>query len=106
MSNNQERLARQWAERVKSVPEVNYGPEANAAADFILANTAPDMPELSRWDGVEMDGREWVVWSVSETGALVLVAADGNAYAHDFAENTTPNGKRYELREVPEEIDQ
>lgn len=65
-----------------------------------LVRTNPGMPELSRWDGVEMDEREWVVQAVSETGALQLIAADGSAYAYDFAESVTPNGKRYELREL------
>ena len=27
---DREKLARQWAELVKSVPEINYGPKANA----------------------------------------------------------------------------
>lgn len=106
MSNEQENLAREWAHRVKAVPEIHYGLEANAAADLILTTTEPEIPELKRWDGVEMDGREWVVQAVSETGALQLIAAEGGARAHDYAENVIPNGKRYELREVPEEIDQ
>lgn len=33
-----EQLAREWAEKIKSVPEVNYGPEANAAS--------PELAEL------------------------------------------------------------
>lgn len=103
--DKQERLAREWAKKIKSVPVVNYGLQANAAAEHILATTEPEMPDLKRWDGVEMDGREWVVQAVSETGALQLIAADGSAYAHDFAEAVTPSGKRYELREITDNPD-
>lgn len=96
--NEQEKLARQWAEKIKTLHVSS--PEMEAAAEYILATTEPEKPQLTRWDGVEMDGREWVVQAVSETGALQLIAADGSAYAHDFAENVIPNGKRYELREI------
>lgn len=107
-TTDREKLARQWAEDYqKNYPE--FLPEshaaemvkrAKAAADYILEHTEPEIPELNRWDGVEMDGREWVVRSASKTGKLALIASDGSAYAHDFAENVTPNGKKYELREV------
>lgn len=105
---NQEELARQWAEYYKDDwPRFTPGAyaaelveKAKAAAEYILDNIEPQPPQLSRWDGVEMDGREWVVWAASKNGKLDLIAADGSAYAHDFAENVTPNGKRYELREV------
>lgn len=96
MSN--EKLARQWAEKIKTLHVSS--PEMEAAAEHILDTTEPEKPQLTRWDGVEMDGREWVVQAVSETGALQLIAADGSAYAHDFAENVIPNRKRYELREI------
>ena len=102
---DREKLARKWAEKKLEDEAKRPGlhlKEAVAAAEHILATTEPELPELNLWDGVEMYGREWVVWSVSETGSLGLLAADGGAYTHDFAENTTPNGKRYELREIVE----
>lgn len=110
MTNQQERLAREWA--VENYPEwvkiaegtlaADLLEKAKAAAEYILATTEPEIPELNRWDGVEVYGREWIVWSVSETGELQLLSADGGIYADDFAENVTPNGKRYKLVEVGE----
>lgn len=106
--NRQAELAREWAEQ--NYPEwvkiaegtlaADLLEKAKAAAEYILATTEPEIPELNRWDGVEVYGREWIVWSVSETGELQLLSADGGIYAHDFAENVTPNGKRYKLVEA------
>lgn len=109
---DREKLARQWAELsmrrevlANKYDDTFLSEEERAAAEHILATTEPELPELNLWDGVEILGREWVVWSVGETGSLGLLAADGGAYTHDFAENTTPNGKRYELREVIERVE-
>lgn len=44
--NQQEKLARQWAERIKSVPRKYHDEMHHAVADFILAHTTPELAEL------------------------------------------------------------
>lgn len=102
----QEQLAREWADYAKNC-EVS-SPEQQAAADFILANTkSPTVAEIG-WDNaqhrrrvaVDEGGVEWVMLYQRRDGMILEVR-------HDLAEvrglrpdRLTPNGKRYELREV------
>lgn len=110
MSNERERLAREWAEQVKSVPEVNYGPGANAAADHILATTKePTMADVE-WDAEKhvlagatllTDNDEQVdVVMLAKDVSLIEYATMGGEYGYEHCSYFTPNGKMYELVEV------
>lgn len=105
---DQERLARQWAELVKSVPEVDYGTKANAAAEYILDHTAPPTMADTEWDdekhrglgAVDDAGQEWVMLQ-DDGGYINCVGLDLNPVGAERDE-LTPNGKRYKLVEVPD----
>lgn len=109
MSNERERLARQWAEKVRSVPEINYGPEANAAAEIVLATTAPPAMDEVEWDeekhaltGAVVDvggGPIEVVMLAGSVDGIDYVTLDGK-FGYEPRYYFTPNGKRYELVEV------
>lgn len=94
-------LARQWAEWNKSC-EVS-SPEIQAAANFILANTpAPTMAEVE-WD----DDEHHLAGANTHTGLDVVMmrdAADNDCIYTNLGEIPrdwlTPNGKRYEIREI------
>lgn len=58
MSNETERLAREWAEKIKSVPVINYGIQANAAAEHILATIAPLTMADVDWDDIDDPGEQ------------------------------------------------
>lgn len=88
--------ARRWALETLSYAPSDVDPVRAAIAEFILENTTPG---LKPWDGVEMNGREWIVWSITDSGVLTLVSVNGGGYAHDFEENVVPNGKTYKLVE-------
>lgn len=101
--NEQERLALQWAEQVKSKPAVFCSQDALAAAEHILATTTPPTMADVEWNDEEHhlagattpEGNEVVMIHYNSlTGRVATV--DG--YALDSA--LTPNGKRYELVEV------
>lgn len=116
MSNERERLARQWAENFKA--DILYDAtmdELAAASEHILATTTePTMADVE-WD----DEKHYLAGAVYEldehTCPVVMVGEtrDGcEIYSVDLDENTgfwpmhgdlTPNGKRYELREVSDE---
>ena len=110
MSNERERLARQWAEKVKSVPEVNYGPEANAAADHILATTTkPTMDEVE-WDAekhvlagatlfTNNDEQVDVVMLAKDVSMIDYATLDGK-HGYEHCSYFTSNGKKYRLVEV------
>lgn len=111
MSNETARLARQWAEEIKSAPE-DYGlASVHAAAEHILATTTPLTMADVEWDdkehylsgAVDSDGIEVVM--MGWRGLLILVS-DVDQMNISYApvledpKDLTPNGKRYELREV------
>lgn len=109
MRNEQEKLARQWAERIKSVPEVNYGPEANAAAEYILATTTPPTMADVEWDVDEMPGtgaltKHGRLWIMRDDAgdAIECISPDLEEIAFVAKKGLTPNGKKYELREITE----
>jgi len=104
MNKETERMARQWAEWNKSC-EVS-SPEIQAAANFILANTpAPTMAEVE-WDDDEHhlagattgDGLD-VVMICNDYDTDCIITGDGFTPRDEL----TPNGKRYELREITNE---
>lgn len=111
MSNERERLAREWAERIMSTTLEMIDPVQRAAAEHILATTTePTMADV-KWDAethylagaVDGDGHEVVMFG---TFMGTIRVCDVDEVNEDFApmlENTgnlTPNGKRYELVEV------
>ena len=102
----QEKLAREWADYAKNVAVSS--PEQQAAADFILAHTAPPTMADVQWDarehlgtiGVGEDGVEWVMLGRRPDGRIVGITADFQKLRDLRPKWLTPNGKRYELREV------
>ena len=107
MSNERERLARQWAEFAKSIP--SGSPAALAAAEHILATTTPPAMDEVEWDqekhaltGAVVDvggGPVDVVMLAGSVDGIDYATLDGKfGYAPRFY--FTPNGKRYRLAEV------
>ncbi len=115
--NKQEKLAREWAE--KNYPEwvkvaegtlaADLLEKAKAAAEYILARTTPDTMADVRWDHDTMPG----TGALTENGDLWIMRDDAgdsiDCISPDLVEIAfvakdflTPNGKRYELREVPD----
>lgn len=104
----QERLAREWAERNKACDVSS--PEIQAAADFILANTAPPTMADVEWDSekyylagaVDANGDEVVMLS-KWFGSIRVFQVGQMDLAYPVLESPktlTPNGKRYELRDI------
>lgn len=108
MRNEQEKLAREWAERIKSVPPGYHDQMHHAAADHILATTAPPTMADVEWDdekhrglgAVDEAGQEWVMLQ-DDGGYINCIGLDLNPVGAERGE-LTPNGKRYELREITE----
>lgn len=103
----QEQLAREWADYAKNC-EVS-SPEEQAAAEFILANTKPPTMEDVEWDVAEhylagatiaVSQAECVMLSKRENGMIATAPVDGDHVIFATPGQLTPNGKRYELREV------
>lgn len=110
MSN--EKLARQWAERIKAAPDETYVDDVVAAAEHIMATTDPLTMADVEWN----DEKHYLAGAVFEAeGSTCPVVMIGETldslgiYSVDLDENTgfwpsqedlTPNGKRYELREI------
>lgn len=104
-----EKLARQWAESRAQFD--NRSERERAAAEFILEHTGPETMEGVVWDdkkhylaGAEFKGGgdTCPVVMVGETREDRIYAVDlkGNYGFWPMPEALTPNGKRYELREV------
>lgn len=104
MSNERERLAREWAKYAKK-REVS-SPEEQAAAEHIMATTTePRMDEVV-WDdekhlGAGATDTNGTVWVMSQNdGDYINCIGLDLSTCGALAEELTPNGKRYELREV------
>lgn len=116
MSNNTARLARQWAERAKNSKYFDeYADDAAAAVEHVLATTPPPTMADIGWNdaehylagAVDADGHE-VVMLDKLHGNIRVCDVDQMGPGRPVLESPktiTPNGKRYELREVgaPEE---
>ena len=108
MSSEQERLAREWAESVRAMPAGHHDEYANAAAENILATTPPTMADVE-WDdekhrgagATDPNGKVWVM-SENDGGYINCTGLDMDTCGAP-ADTLTPNGKRYELREVTDE---
>lgn len=114
MRNEQERLAREWAERKREQAKRHWEDsgysireDTQAAIDYILATTTPE-PTMAdvEWDdekhrglgAVDEAGQEWVMLQ-DDGGYINCIGLDLNPVGAERGE-LTPNGKRYELREV------
>lgn len=111
MHNEQERLAREWADRIMSTTLERIDPVQRAAAEFILAHVpAPTMADVE-WDDekhylagavCEVEGAREVVVMVAprhDGQILCLNAEVSGAWLTPLPSDLTPNGKRYELVE-------
>lgn len=101
MRNEQERLARQWAE---SCQPYTLTSTALAARDYILATTAPPTMADVEWNdekhhlaGATTPGGDDVVMMWHNELSKYPIICDNDAYRADCL---TPNGKKYELCEV------
>lgn len=104
MSSERERLAREWAKYAKK-REVS-SPEEQAAADHILATTPEPTMEDVTWD----EDEHYLAGCMTQYGEMVMLRPHGaNLLVHDLnsglteiwdRDDATPNGKRYELREI------
>lgn len=109
MSNDRERLARQWAEEAKDFPNAEYSVKTNAAIEHILATTTPPAMDEVEWDeekhaltGAVVDvggGPVDVVMLAGSVDGIDYATLDGK-FGYEPRFYFTPNGKRYELREV------
>lgn len=105
--DKQERLAREWAEKIKSAPEM-CAPVLVAAAEHILATTDPPTMADVEWD----DEKHYLAGADTQYGSVVMLYPVGETVVvHDFnsvlrevfdRDDVTPNGKRYELVEMTE----
>lgn len=102
MSEDQVKLARQWAETRN--PNA-LSEDARAARDYILATTPqPTMAEVE-WDeakhrgsgATDTNGKTWVM-SENDGGYINCIGLDMSTCGAP-AEDLTPNGKRYKLVE-------
>ena len=105
MSNERERLARQWAVDCQGEGKLPaYGIAAQAAAEYILAHVPAPTMQGVQWEhekhylagATTPAGHDAVMmWCDEEDTGYIIT--DLNAWRPD---QLTPNGKRYELREV------
>ena len=102
MSNDTQRLARAWAELVLTQEIIT--PEAVAAAEHILATTTPPTMADVEWDHDKYHLHGATTPKGDEVVMLWHDDIDTDHIITDHAEwprdRLTPNGKRYELREV------
>lgn len=105
MSNEREKLAREWEENLNTAWQTEY---VRAARDHILATTPePTMADVE-WDDEkhylagatsEIDSSECVM--IAPLKGLIVNAKPGADRVSLMSPSAlTPNGKRYELREV------
>lgn len=101
MSNETARLAREWAEFALTVPEGSPG--SRAAAEYIMATTSPLTMADVEWD----DEKHHLAGATAPFGDEVVMMWYDDDTDHIFTngeewprDRLTPNGKKYELREV------
>lgn len=108
MSNERERLAREWA--TSTLPKGDA--KTQAAIEHIMATTKEPTMEGVEWDGdkhflagaildTEESEEEMVMCGYTRDGEIYVVEPDGEKRGYwPMPCDLTPNGKRYELREV------
>ena len=101
MSNETARLAREWADFALTVPEGSPG--SRAAAEYIMATTSPLTMADVEWD----DEKHHLAGATAPFGDEVVMMWYDDDTDHIFTngeewprDRLTPNGKKYELREV------
>lgn len=114
MSNEREKLAREWAKDCQGEGKLPaYGIAAQAAAEHIMATTTePTMADVE-WDdkhflaGATLDteesAEEMVMCGFTRDGEIYVVQPNpgrGKRGYWTMPGDLTPNGKKYELREV------
>ena len=109
MSNNTARLARQWAEKYLRYADELDSEELYAAAQIVKANTTPPTMDEADWDeekhaltGALVDvggGPVDVVMLAGSVDGIDYATLDGK-FGYEPRYYFTPNGKKYELREV------
>lgn len=105
MSNDRERLAREWAVAITSVPNIHSAITQAAAEHILDTTTEPTMADVE-WDdekyrgagATDTNGKTWVM-SENDGGYINCTGLDMSTCGAP-AEELTPNGKRYELVEV------
>lgn len=105
MSNQQERLARQWAEGVSPSIKNEY---VVAAKEFILATTTPSTMEGVEWVHAEhhMAGAYWegdipvVMIDPSDEAKTTVLTVEEECIHEADDSDLVPNGKRYKLVEA------
>ena len=111
MSDNQERLALEWAKRIKSVPREYHDEMYHAVADIVLAHIKPPTMEDVEWDHEEHylagatheDCTEVIMHSrVDATEIATIRPGDDDHDGRDWSDKLFPNGKRYKLVELPD----
>ncbi|MDK8242535.1 hypothetical protein [Corynebacterium coyleae] len=111
MRDEQERLARQWAESKLAMPTGHLDADVIAAANHILATTKePTMADVE-WDhdkhylagAVDAYGSEVIMHSrVDDCEIATIRPGDETHGGRNWDTDLIPNGKRYELREITE----
>ena len=109
MRSEQERLAREWAESKLAMPTGHLDADVIAAAEHILATTSPPTMADVEWDVDEMPGtgaltKHGRLWIMRDDAgdAIECISPDLAEIASVAKKGLTPNGKRYELREITE----
>lgn len=102
-----EMKGRQWAEKVLAAPPRTYSSGEVAAAKVVVEHTAPLTMAYVNWD----DEKHHLAGATTDTGKdVVMMWYDPKHTDHIISdrdewrrEQLTPNGKKYELREVTDE---
>lgn len=107
MSNQTARLAREWAKFTLTVPDGSPG--SRAAAEHIMATTTePTMADVE-WDcdkhmlagaTLAVDGATFEATMLTFEDGFISYVTQSGERGMAFPERLTPNGKKYELREV------
>lgn len=108
MSNERERLAREWAEIKLAMPTGHLDADVIAAAEHILATTTDPLTMADvEWDdekhrlaGADWDGAPIVMLDTAEDATIYALEVSGKSMWEILRSRLAPNGKRYRLVEV------
>lgn len=113
MTDNRDKLARQWATKAMDATVSNK--EVQAASEFILAHTEPEPETMAEVEWTteyifagasDNHGTEVVMLDMwrEEDGEPELYVTDpvDGGVVMEYPGHYTPNGKRYQITEVPD----